>query len=336
MDKVLEKIIKTIQQNNEDIVFELIIKNYEKSNFFIALVFNKTIARFKILFVPIDVIKKNDSVSEYFCYQFIFMNLVNHMLKIINDFQEEESKASYDYTSGNSDYYIEFNTFNPLKKCSYKFSQYINPEFQFFFDVLDIVFEHVPNILNDLSRSVLEQFNTKYELPIYNKTIPFRLKTDDLSLIFNSSKFKYDKIKIPFLEKLGDNYYGVVNNNKLLVNFSHGLLKIYSGKLNPLGEEVYQFIKSIKDGYEKKFYRLSYIDNDDTYYLLCYGFDTSNNKFLIHNNLYNHDVSLKDVVNKKVKITGMESSSCKKTIINLIKEKYIDKTATDIINYTFN
>lgn len=334
MDKVLDKIHRVIQKNNEETIFELIIRNYDKSNFFIALVFNKNIEKFKVLFVPVDAIEKSNLVEEYFCYQFIFMNIVNHLLKLISEFQDENSKKLYDYSDNITDYNIEFNTYKPLNKCTYIFRQYISPDFEFFFDLMVSLFEHVPNVMNDLQRDILAQFNSKYELLKYNMTIPFRLKTGDLNTIFDSSHFQYDKIDIQFLEKIGDKYYGVINDNKVLVDHSRGMLRIYSGRYDPLGEEMFLFITKARESFEKKFYRLDYIENDNIYNLLCYGYNNSQNIFLVHNNLYDYEITLKDVGNKKVKIHDVDDVF-KEEIISLIKDKYVEKKALDIINFVF-
>ena len=339
MDKILDKIYRVIEKHNEDIIFELIIKEYDKSNFFIALVFNKNIEKFKILFVPVDAIEKKKSVEEYFCYQFVFMNIVNHLLKLISDFQENSSKSNYDFSNKASEYYIEFNTYKPLNKSSFKFRQYINPEFNFFFDLIVTLFEHTPNIMNDLQRDILAQFSTKYELLKYNKTISFRIKTDDLNTIFNCSHFKFENIDIKFLQKIGDKYYAIVLDNKnyynkVLIDSSRGMLRIYSDKLEPLGEEVYLLMTKIRESYEKKFYKLEYIDNDEVYHLLCYGYNNIQDVFLVHNNLYDQEITLKDLCNKKVKLVDVDDSF-KEMIIKLIKDKYVEKKANDIIDFVF-
>lgn len=340
MDKILDKIYHVIEKHNEDIIFELIIKEYDKSNFFIALVFNKSIEKFKILFVPIDAIEKKKLVEEYFCYQFVFMNIVNHLLKIISEFQENNSKSVYDFSNKTENYYIEFNTYKPLNKSSFRFRQYINPDFSFFFDLIVTLFEHTPNIMNDLQRDILAQFSTKYELLKYNKTISFRIKTDDLNSIFNCSHFKYDKVEISFLQKIGDKYYAIIvdnknYSNKVLIDSSRGMLRIYSDKLDPLGEEIYLLMTKIRESYEKKFYKLEYIDKEEVYHLLCYGYNNNLETFLIHNNLYDQEITLKDLCNKKIKLIAVDDDF-KKKIIDIVKDKYVDKKANDIINFVFN
>ena len=85
---ITAKIYLALKKKKEDVILDLYIKDYEHSNFYFALVHNKKINKFKILFVPIDVIDDNSNISEYFCYQFIFLDQVEYILKTMNENEE--------------------------------------------------------------------------------------------------------------------------------------------------------------------------------------------------------------------------------------------------------
>jgi len=49
---MVQKIKKVLHKKNEEIIVDLYIKDYDKSNFYFALVFNKKVEKFKVLYVP--------------------------------------------------------------------------------------------------------------------------------------------------------------------------------------------------------------------------------------------------------------------------------------------
>ena len=55
MDNSILVIQKYLKKKKERVLLDLYIRDYNKSNFYIALVFNKRIEKFKVLFVPLDV-----------------------------------------------------------------------------------------------------------------------------------------------------------------------------------------------------------------------------------------------------------------------------------------
>ena len=151
MDKKISKVRKLIESKQEKIVIELILKNYDKSNFYFALVFNEKIDSFKILYVPLDAIEKSSLINEYFCYQFVFINTVNYILNVL---KEKNVNMTKDKTISNNNY-IEINTFVGGKKCNYIFNDYIDKQYNYLFEIIVIIFEHSPNIVNELCKKIL-------------------------------------------------------------------------------------------------------------------------------------------------------------------------------------
>jgi len=136
---ITAKIYLALKKKKEDVILDLYIKDYEHSNFYFALVHNKKINKFKILFVPIDVIDDNSNISEYFCYQFIFLDQVEYILKTMNENEElyKDEIFRNRKTIGFDSYYVELNYYNK-NKYTFKFSQYIDNEFIFLFDVIPV------------------------------------------------------------------------------------------------------------------------------------------------------------------------------------------------------
>ena len=43
-----------LRKKRESVIIDLIIRDYNKSNFYIALVFNSRIEKFKVLYIPLE------------------------------------------------------------------------------------------------------------------------------------------------------------------------------------------------------------------------------------------------------------------------------------------
>ena len=331
MDKKIEEIKKTINLHQEQIILQMIIRDYDKSNFYIALLFNKRIEKFKMLYVPLDKIKRMELVEDYFCYQFVDVQTANYLLENIKKHQEKvENNINENLSIANCCYYIEITTFLPLKGRTYKFIQYIDTTYEYLFGVITSIFECLPNSLNELGRKLLTSFNTKYEILRYNKSVFFQLMKEDISNLINSENFNYEERHIDFLESVGNKYYAIVDGKRFLLENRIDYLNIYSGHENPLGEEVYLIIQAIREGKEKKFNRVEYLDKEETYYFFCYGIDFDTKRFLLFNPLKDHEITLKDLESKKLKIKKIDKK-LKQEIITYIEEKYIEEKQKEII-----
>ena len=330
MDKLIEEINKTIKKHQEEKMIQLLIKDYDKSNFYIALVFNKKIEKFKMLFAHLDGVKKQELIEEYFCYQFVNVQTTNYILETMKHLQEEQRKNVGEEIKEDASYYIEIQTYAPLKVRNYKFIQYIDESFDSLFGVITSIFSYLPNSANEIGRRLLTQFNTKYELMTCKKSITFRLLKDDLSKLIKSENFKYHEHHLDFLESVGGKYYAIVDGKRFLLENKIDYLNIYSEGENPLGEEVYLIIQAIREGKEKKFNRVEYLDKEETYYFFCYGIDFDTKRFLLFNPLKDHEITLKDLESKKLKIKKIDKK-LKQEIITYIEEKYIEEKQKEII-----
>lgn len=335
MEKSIKQIYSVIKNNNEDIIFHFIIKDYVGLSFFIALVFNKTIEKFKVLYVPLNIVKRLEIIDEYFCYQFISASRVNTLLGVFNDIQEDNKQdIGIMYEMNNCHHYLEFVTYKPLEKRVYKFIQYIDSSYELFFTLITTLMEYLPNSMDEILRKIIEEFNTYFEVFKYNESVNFQLYSDEISKIIDSSNFTYKDRKVEFLERIGEKYYAVVDSKRFLLDTNHDILNIYSGKENPFGEEVFLIIKAIREKITIPFYKIKYIEDNHDYSLFCYGVDFDNEEFLIFNRLKDKKVTLKDLVNDKIRIYYIDKE-LKDKIITYLKSKYVAKKAEKIINFTF-
>ncbi|MBQ6324054.1 MAG: hypothetical protein IJI22_04380 [Bacilli bacterium] len=281
---IVSKIKIAIKKNRENVLLDLYLKNYDASNFYFALVFNKKINKFKVLYVPIDAISSGENVSGYFCYQFIFMDEVNYLVNRLLKSETNISEVVDNRSKLLDSYYVEINTFVSDKKHKYMFSQYIDKEYIFLFDIISILFGYLPNIVSELCGKLLVDFNEKNDNYKYTYSLNLNLYDSDLSLLFNKIEYKYDYDDILFLEEFDNKYYGYINNNIIIVEYIRGrsILNICCDDLEFYSDEIYIILMAIKNKKWKNFYHLEIIKGNDYLNIgeyLCYG--VSNNSFKI-------------------------------------------------------
>jgi len=344
---IIDKIKKVLKKKNEKILVDLYLKNYDKSNFYFALVYSKAIRKYKMLFVPIDAIENEKNISEYFCYQFVFAEAVDYLLDTLSESispEEDENRRLKANTKMDA-YYIEMNIL--IKDTYYKFtfSQYIDKEFAYLFEVVVSLFEYAPNIVSELGKKLLLAFNENQDAVKYTDSYDFDLLHGDLEDLFQKeviSNCHYDFEDIQFIENVGSKYYAVIAQHLFIVEYQKGktILNIASDVLDPLGEEVYIFIKAIRAGLEKEFYRLMVVeekedfDSDDDFvsYYLCYGVDGDD--FLVTNSSVCNRLSLDTLRHQCVKIKNFDQE-LKKQLEAYLKEKYEDNKVKELLDFSF-
>ena len=261
-----------MERKKENIIIDLFIEDYDKSNFYIALVFNKFIKKYKVLFVPLDVIDKG-KVEEYFCYQFIFVDTVNYLLEIINnekrcndlEFRNRQSKTL-------NSYYIEINTYVD-NNYKYITNQFLPKDWLFLFEVVVVLFEHCPNIISELCNNILIAYSSDSIVTKFDYSLNLDLFKSDLGEV-------EDTVDVSFLERINGKYFAIVNDNLFILEYNNfkKILNIYcdNKELNNYNY-VFNIILNIRNNIEKKFYKLRDGYSFGNNYYLCYG--VSSNSF---------------------------------------------------------
>lgn len=282
MDNSILVIQKYLKKKKERVLLDLYIRDYNKSNFYIALVFNKRIEKFKVLFVPLDVCE-NKYIDDYVCYQFIDIGSVNYILNTINDNDKLISSDKFRNRINKyiNSYYIEINTH--INNCDYKFAttRYIPSEWLFMFDVIVTLFERIPAFMNELCREILAVFGNPNESIDYKYSVDFDLVNGDFStLLFDTSKVH----EVLFLEYVGGKYFAIVDNVLVVVEYNpRKILNLYCSSNDD--SYIYSTLVAIRNESYRKFYKLMAVDDKHDFevgvakYYLCYGLE--NDKFLI-------------------------------------------------------
>ena len=292
VDKRIIEIRKYLQRKKEKILFEIIIKNYNHTNFYISLVFNKKIEKFKVVYIPIDIIK--EKVEYYICYQFINILEVKYIIDTIynskDKYKNKNVREKLDKET--SQYYIEINT--DIKNCKYSFkaNKYIPKEWLFMFDCIVIMFEHTPNIMSELCKDILEKLTNSEKLILYNISVPFELKKDNIDDLFNKSNQRkgleyYQKGQVKYIEKVNDKYYAIVKDHIVIIEYNHQtkMLNTFCDcSCHIHGKHIYAVICAIKNKEKIPFTKLMLLedinDMSQVKYYLCYGIENDNLKVI--------------------------------------------------------
>lgn len=281
MEKIKLVILKYLKKKKEKVIVDLIIKNYNKSNFYIALVFNTKIEKFKVLFIPLDASLYN--ISEYVCYQFINITLVNYILETIYNAKDRYSDPIVrDKSNKNiTNYYIEINTYVGSENYTFKTTKYIPKEWIYFYEVILILFEHIPNVMNGLCEEILAVLDNREDMIEYQKSIDFNIFTDDIEKEFG----KCSLLNVSYLEKVNGVYFAIIDNQLIIAQYItfKNILNLYCTD-SQYNKYFYTLIVAIRNDNFKSFYKIMVVDNIDDFddnrlikYYLCYG---------IHNNCF--------------------------------------------------
>ncbi len=327
--EILSSIKEKLKKKKEKVLFDIYIKEYDKSNFYFALVYNKNIKKYKVLFIPIDAIAKKDNIEEYFCYQFIFTETVERLidkLKKYESYYQEDDFRNRQIKEIES-YYIEINSHALTKDYSFKFNQFIDEDCLFLFDIIVVLFEHAPHIVNELCMKLLTCFQSKREAFHYNVSLNSNL--DKVSKYFKDiNKHTYKLSDVKFLEHIGNRYYGVINNNLIVIDYNKEkeIINISTDNIEPLGEEVYFIVEAIKNEKYRDFYRLQVVSETDDFnkkqlgdYYLSYG--------ILEDEFQVIDASKQDVIP-----LSLLKKKCIK-IFNIDKE--LEKELADYLNNSY-
>lgn len=337
VEKKIELIYEYLDSKDEKLAFELIIKDYNASSFYIAIVFCSRIEKFKVLYIPLDVVE-NANIDYYVCYQFINIQYVNYLLQNINNAKDEynsvekRNKLSKNLTN----FYIQITVNVADETHVFKTTKYIPKEWLFLFDPLVILFEHTPNIMGELCHEILSVLTNSVDPIDYKASVNFDLFEDDYSLMFSDNQIKkgneyYEKNRVKFLEKVEGKYFAIVKDHIVIIEYNKDkkILNAYCDcSCHSHGRHIYSVIRAIREDKINKFYKLMVVkdkkefDNDkpSAVYYLCYGLDNdffkvikSSEEELLPIDLYKEgkikiiedkDNKLLNDVNKKLKMSS--------------------------------
>ena len=274
-DKKISLIKKMLKKKKEFPILELQIKEYNKSNFYISLLYNHIIDKFKVLYIPLDVVEDN-KIEEYCCYQFIdaksVLYIVEQIKKEIAKYEKESTRDSRNKNINN--FSIEINVYLNKKKYDFYTTRYLPKKWEFLFEGIVMLFEHSPNIMGELANEILSVIMNTNENIEYQASLNCDLSAPNLKSYFPilQDEKKLIEKKIDFLENINGKYYAVIENHLIIIEYNNNkkILNIYCDQAKLVySNEVYQVLMGIKDKKEEKFYKIKLVNKNFNY--LCLG-----------------------------------------------------------------
>lgn len=343
---ILDLIKKIIKRKKQTIIFDIYLKDFSSSNYYIALVYNNKIKKYRVLYVPIDLVDSKLNLEEYFCYQFIYLHNVNTIIDTLMRFEERYEKDDFRLKSNPNmeSNYIEMSAHFDKKDYLFTFSQYLNKEFVFFYDLIVLLFLHVPKDLSDVCDLLLAEFKDNVEAVRYNATYDFDIKNPLKSLfsqkVIRRHKYSFDDIS--FIEKIGYRYYMILNDEIFIIDYDEFKYQLNISCLNydSLGDEVYIFVKAIQNKIEKKLNRIKVVnntydfenENSDANYYLCYGISGDNLKII---NDSTDNLLEMELLKKKLVKFEFYNPEFREEIVEYFNDFYEKDRFNEIIDFLF-
>lgn len=286
-----ELIRKVIKKKKEYPIIEVYITNYNNSNFYLSLLYNSIIDKFKVLYVPIDAIG-TDKVEDYFCYQFINVNSVSYIInQMKTSLPKYEQSLSRDRRNKNIDNFkIDIDCYINKKTYDFHMTRYLPKEWKFLFETIAVMFEHVPNIMGELAMEILSVVMDTNDLIEYQASINCDLWETDLIEFFPVVKDEKKLIEgnLSFLENVNGKYYAVIEGHLLIIEYNHHakILNIFCDDKDLVySSYTYQILKAIKENIEKPFFKVKIVIKEEKYNYLCLGIEKKKLRIIKNNKL---------------------------------------------------
>lgn len=345
VDKKILLVKKYFKKQKEINILELIIKNYNNSNFLIALVYNRNINKFKVAYLPLDIIDSN-KIGNYICYQFINTKMVEYMLENIKKekarYKTEKQRNNLNTNINN--FYIEFNILLNKEVYSLKTTKYIPKKWLFLFEPIVILFEHTPNIMGELCNEILSVISDIDDPIDYKASVNFDLFEDDIANLFDQKtkdlgEKYYQEKEVKFLEKVNGKYFGIVKNHLIIIEYNHRqkLLNLYCDcHCKDSNKHTYAALISIRNKEFNEFFKIMIVDNENEFkkekfkakYYLCFGIDNNNLKVIDHSRKMLLPLSLVD--EKRLKIISDKDHMLENMIKDYLDNKYSSEKSKEL------
>lgn len=267
-EKLKKEITKYLKKTKEQKIIELIITNYNNSNFYIALLYNTKISKLKVLYLPLDIID-SIKIKDYCCYQFMEIRPMSFALKQIKDsLKNYKEKSSRDFRNKNMPIMdIELNIYMDKEKYDFHMTRYLPKKLNFLFETISLLFEHIPNILNELGNEILSLSMNQTEEINYQLCLEC-LEEKDLDNYF---KLKLPCSNLTNLEKINNKYYAIIEDNLVIVEYLSNHFTIYTS--NPAiinSNYTYQVLKTILSTKRYPFTKIKIKEKETTHHYLCF------------------------------------------------------------------
>lgn len=280
-DKKVKLLKKYLKKKKESPLLEVIIRDYNNANFYMAILYTAKIKKFKVLYIPLDIME-TDQVEEYACYQFIGVRSVEHILTQLKENEEKykEIETRNNLNKNITNFYIEINVYLDKEPICFQTTRYLPKQWDFLFEPIVTIFEHLPNIMSQLGEELLSVIMNTEDQIDYQSSLSCDLFHDDLDQLFTKETREeginyYKEGKVEFLEKVNGKYFSIIDDHLIIIEYNHHqkILNLFCDQCCYVyGKRIYATLQAIRHNQMKKFYKISVENkNDEQSNYLCYG-----------------------------------------------------------------
>lgn len=337
MEERINLIEKYLKKKKEKKIMNLIIRDYDQSNFYIALVYNQKIEKYKVVFIPLDVVQ-DEYLDDYVCYQFMKVQLANFIIDNIREFSylfvDKENRGRKNPDMDN--YSIEINLYEDKKEHKLTATKYIPRDWMFLYEIIVLLFEHMPHIVNELCVELLAILNNS-QVVEYQLSYNFDLYNGDFKEIFSDQTIEegerlFDNKQVKFLEKVNDKYFAVVKEHIVIVEYNERkkILNLYCDcGCTTHRSHIYAVLLNIINNKFRSFYKVKFDDfTGKTAYYLCYGIDGDNIKVIHGSKEKLLEIDLFD--QQRIQIMEDPTGYLEKTVVGKLEKIFSVEKAREI------
>lgn len=273
------------------IFLELILMNYEKTDFYICINEIEENEVYRLSWFDLNDLNDKNVYKHLSC-QYIPSYLID---MIIEEFKNQKVNTNYKDKDNKDEYKVILDANIKTKdsdNINIFFNRYLPEELFYLTDLFIFIFRYMPAKYEIILKQILAVLTDDKEKYEYYDEIEINILKDDLSNLFAPKIIKrginyYKENKIKYLEKINDIYYSIINQDKEYLTMIHydeekEKTKLFCSCLYPgYCKHLYAQILSIKNNKYYKFYKIIYISENidildsivNSNYFLCFGIE---------------------------------------------------------------
>ena len=278
------KVDKILKKKKHLCLMDMLFKDQDNYAFYVRLDYDKNIYAYKVIWVNLtqmDMKKAENWISSNLIYPYEVDRIKELFAKngITEDYIDRDKINSRCVINS----YI---TNYECNRKTFEFKRYIPKCWEFLADALYILFDSMPRYCYVLFQIMIERLIN----PSINGVFVFDLEHDDFNKLFDPLIIKrglkyYEDERVIFIEKHEKTYYATVRGMQdylVTIQRNKETLEIQMNctcKYPSFCKHMYATLMAIKNGDEKKYFKIAYIDKNknifdnlkDFNYFLCTG-----------------------------------------------------------------
>ena len=262
-------------------IADIFIYNVENLSLYIRLDYIKKNATYRVSWVNITAMNSKD-VKYWVNTNLVYPSKVENFKNILLDNIDASDLIDDDEINS----MVTINTYLGILPKTYMFKRYIPSSHEFLADALFIIFDNMPKYMY----SMFQIFIEKLVNPEINSLFAFDINKDNFDDLFDINTIKLGKKyltdnKIMFIESENNITYAVVRDESdhlVSINYDDTKKEVEMSctcENNHFCKHMYATLLAKKEGINKKFYKISFVDENMSMvenlknfnYLLCSG-----------------------------------------------------------------